>query len=353
MMYWQNQDDGETIYQIELDPGNYTYNSLASAIESKVSNVQRNYIISSNFTSYTNSNFINVTINLDTNKVIFKSYKEALLTNPISEIVPIITDTEGAPPFTLTITQDSHGLHAGDTVLFSGFIATMGIPENVLNKNHIVSNVINSSTYQIVVDNFNLSTVERINTEGGYSAKAYIPNNFKLLFNTSDTFGTLLGFRDVGNDTSVTKFGTTITNYDEYDGEVVTTDVNGNKYIYNKSGSSNLLTGNSIKLTGYDYILLSIEELNSIYNIGTPSLPNFFSKINLTKPPGNILYDTFVPSLTSSYEPFDLNKLTIKFFSPDGKLFDFNGLDHSFVLEITTMEYTILEEGIISNKIVF
>ena len=34
----------------------------------------------------------------------------------------------------------------------------------------------------------------------------------------------------------------------------------------------------------------------------------------------------------------EVSKLTFKFFSPNGELYDFNGIDHSFTLRITTLE---------------
>lgn len=359
MLYWQNQDDGNVTYSISLDAGNYTPESLKTAIETKVYSVQRKYITvtssssSTNSTNYTNANFMNVSINTDTNAVTFKSYKEALLKNPISQIDPQIQAIGGNPPFTITIRQDSHGLKVGDSVLLSGFITTMGIPDTILNTTQVVTAVPSTGTYQFVLDNFNLYTGTRTDTQGGYAAKAYVPNNFKLLFNSPNTFGTLLGFRNVGDDTSVTKFGTTLSNYDAYDDEVVVSDVNGNLYVYNKSGNTSLLTSNNIKLSGYDYILMSIEELNTTTNLGTSTVPKYFAKINLAGLPGKILYDTFVPTSTMTYDPIAIDKLTIKFYAPDGSLFDFNGVDHSFVLEFMTEDHIILEAGTVSNKTIF
>lgn len=359
MLYWQNQDDGVDPYSIALDAGNYTPESLKTAIEQKVYTVRRKYLTattnssSTSSTNYTNANFMNVTIDTDTNIVTFKSYKEALLKNPISQIDPQIQQTGGNPPFTITIRQDSHGLKVGDSVLLSGFITTMGIPDTVLNTTQIVTEVPSTGTYKFILDNFNLYTGTRTDTQGGYSARAYVPNNFKLLFNSSDTFGTLLGFRNVGDDTSITKFGTSLSNSDAYDDEVIVNDVNGNSYVYNKSGNTSLLTSNNIKLSGYDYILMSIEELNTTVNLGTNTVPKYFAKINLAGLPGKILYDTFVQTSTITYNPIDIDKLTIRFFAPDGSLFDFNGVDHSFVLELTTEDHIILEAGTVSNKTIF
>lgn len=360
ILYWQNQDDGEYLYKIALPAGNYTPESLKTAIEQQVYKVERKVqLLSSTVTSsststtkYTNATFMNVAINTDTNIVTFKSYKEALLTTPIAQIRPTIEQEGGKPPYIVTIQQTAHGLKVGNSVLLAGFSTTMGIPDTVLNTTHtVVSST--EDAFSIKIDNFNLYTGTRVDTKGGYAAKSYVPISFRLLFNQPDTFGTLLGFRNVGDDTSITKFGTVINNSDAYEGEIIVTDANKNQYVYNKSGNVSLLSSNNIKLSGYDYILMSIEELNTTINLGSPNVPKYFAKINLSGLPGKILYDTFVPSSITSYDPIDINKLTIKFFAPDGTLFDFNGVDHSFVLEIMTEDHVIIEAGTVSNRTIF
>jgi len=45
-----------------------------------------------------------------------------------------------------------------------------------------------------------------------------------------------------------------------------------------------------------------------------------------------------------------LEELDISFYSPDGTIYDFNGLDHAFMLEVTTLTKTPVETGI-SSKI--
>lgn len=354
MLYWQNQDDGNYTYSISLNAGNYTPTSLKSEIEKKVYNVKRKFATIFNTNSnYTNNNYMSVFIQTDTNIVTFESYKEAQLITPIQSISPTIPDKGGSPPYTLTIKQNAHGLKVGDEILFSDFITTMGISDAVLNKTQIVTEISTPDTYKIVLNNFNLFTGSRIDTQGGYAAKVFVPNNFRLLFNSDDTFGSLLGFRNVGEETSITKFSTKISNADSYENEIITTDSAGNKYVYDKSGNTQFLASDNIKLSGYDYILMSIKELDTTLNLSTSKILKCFAKINLTGLPGKILYDTFVQTTTLSYDPINLTKLTVNLYAPDGTYFDFNGMDHSFVLEITTMNHTIIDEGIVSNTSIF
>ena len=62
-----------------------------------------------------------------------------------------------------------------------------------------------------------------------------------------------------------------------------------------------------------------------------------FSENNGIRDP--IAYDTYSNTPLHFTEPLKkLNRLTLRFFTPDGDLYDFNGQDHSFTLEIVTYE---------------
>lgn len=355
-LYWQNQDDGDFIYNIEIDPGNYSPSDLEKLIHSKVYEVQRKYSKISNLsTSYTNKNYMTVSIDTNTNKVTFSSFKEAALIKPIQDISPEIAAVgDGNPPYTLTISQSAHGLLPGNSVTFTGFVATSGIPTEVLNATHTVVSVPTSDTYTIVLDNFNLLAGTRNDTGGGYAGKALVPSAFKLLFNYPDTMGTQLGFRKVGQDVATTKFDTVITNYDSYENETVMTDTNGTKYVLDESGGKITLQGQSLKLSGYDYAIMVIRDLNNIINLSdTKTIKTCFAKVNLRGLPGTISYDDFICPPLTLYEPINLSSLEVSFYSPDGLLYDFNGLDHNFTIEITFVEYIPGETGIVSTLATF
>jgi hypothetical protein len=154
----------------------------------------------------------------------------------------------------------------------------------------------------------------------------YTPNNFRLLFNYSDTIGSLLGFPNVGETYSVTKFDNTITNKDPYEPDI--------------SPAMNIDTttpGNSMILCGYNYILMTCEELPVIDTIG--KIKKAFAKIIFTGIPGKMCFNSFIATPKIFYEPINqLSQLTIAFYSPEGELYDFNGLEHSFTIEITTLD---------------
>ena len=91
-----------------------------------------------------------------------------------------------------------------------------------------------------------------------------------------------------------------------------------------------------ISINGEKYIYLSIKGLNNILNTNKVS---YFTKILLNNSPGNHLYDTFINNeITYENNLLDeLNELEIKFVNDEGKLFNFEQTEHSFVIEIIEM----------------
>lgn len=355
-LYWQNQDDGNVIYSIEIDPGNYTPEDLAKAIENKISLVPRQYSnITGSTTSYTNQNSITVSIDTNTNVVTFSSFKQATLRKPIQDISPEPPSVgDGNPPYKLTISQDAHGLLPGDTVVFSGFIATSGIPTTSLNGVQTVVDVPTPNTYTVSLDNFNLLAGTRSDTGGGFAAQANVPTPFRLLFNYSDTMGNELGFRKVGQDVATYDFNTVISNTNAYQNETVVTDTDGNQFVYDESGNKVPLTNNSIKVSGTDYVLMVIRGFNNFTNISNNKIvPTYFAKINLDQLPGTMIYNSFNCPPLIFYEPIDISNLDISFYTPNGQLYDFKGIEHSFDIEFTSVYYEPETTGIVTTRSAF
>ena len=352
-LYWQNLEDGQYTYSISIPEGNYSAKELELILEQQMYSVTRNNVAATqpNPGGYTNRILFDVNIDPNTNIVSFKSYKEALLKQPIQNII----STNSEPPYTLQIRQPNHGLSVGDEVLFSGFITTLGIPDTVLNTTHTVSNVIDFNNYEIIIDNINL-VFPMTDTKGGFAAKVYVPNTFRLLFDKSDTIGNELGFRNVGKDIAMTKFGTLITNRDEYQNEVVTTDLLTRMQLVSTGSQLVSLANNALKLHGHDYILMHVREFGGCDNVGeNKDVLEYFAKIGTnSRDPQNhnnsLLHDTFVSAPVLFYKMFTLRRLSLQFFGPDDQLYNFYGLDHSFVLEITSLELAPGETGINTNN---
>jgi len=334
-LYFENIDDGNNVYMIELPSGNYDPSTLKTELESAFYATKKIFVDSS--TSYTANNYIKVSINTNSNLVTFSSYKEAILTQPILEISPSITSDTNllGGTFTITILQRSHGLSVGSKILISGCISHMGISADLLNTEQTVTGIIDANKYTITLSNINLQS-SRVDTKGGYSVKIYVPNLFRMRFDYPDTMGNELGFRNVGDSSSITNYGYVISNADLYQDEITTDEL----------GNTINVTNNHIMLSGESYILMTCRELDNIINT-SGKITNIFAKINLTGIPGRMLYDTFVSSPIFFYDPLiSLSRLTFSFYDSSGNLFDFNGIDHSFVLEIVTLDNYPLGTGI-------
>lgn len=346
-LYWQNQDDGDYIYYIEIPPGNYNPNDLMSALETLFYETPRiNYNADStnpNTPIYTNHNYIKVDINTNTDIVTFKSYREAFFVEPFINVQPsIATDPTKDPSvpyvgYILTIYHPSHNVTVNTQILISGAISYFGIPVSTLNSQQTVINVIDANNYQIKLPAFNLGS-QRENNGGGASVGIYVPDDIKFHFEYPDTIGQLLGFRNVGQYNSITPFNTIIKNNEPYDDE----------FLYNNVGQISTITNNAVELSGDSYILMSCTELNTSASVSP--VQNFFSKILLSGLPGKMLFNTFISVPKIFFEPIsELSSLEFTFYSPNGSLYNFNGINHSFTLEITTIT-NILKDTMLSDR---
>jgi hypothetical protein len=344
-LYWQNLDEGNYVYSIEIPSGNYKASNLATIIQNNVLAVPKlnaselGGIISN--TNYTNNNYMRVNIDTDTDIVTFSSYKEALLVKPFISVYPEIdlkaTETTTLTSYDITIQQLNHGISVGDIILISGAIAYYGIPESVLNNQFSVTEIVDKDRYKISVSHFNLST-QRSDTGGGSAITIIVPNMFRLRFDYPDTFGSILGFRNVGQTTSITNYNTSITNVMPYKFE----------QTVDTSGSAIIIKNNSLNLSGDNYILMVCNQLKGIYNSG--SIKEAFGKIQLSGIPGKVLFNTFTPSTMYYHDPIvEITQLEFQFYSPDGTLYDFNGIDHSFTLELVTESEIPKGTGITTN----
>lgn len=348
--YWENLDDGSHIYKINITPGNYTKQSIAKELEDSINRTTR---VNHNYknTKYTNKNKMIVHIDSNTDIVTFDSYKEALLQKPFIGVIPAIPPT---PSLTdpdevrIQVKQLNHKLQIGEHITFSGAISYFGIPENILNRTHVVSHVYDENTYGFDIKYFNLE-ISRHDNGGGNTITLLVPNVFRLRLDFSDSICALLGFHDVGLPTSITHYRTIIKNNQLYENEL---DVDGN-------GNKKNLENHIITLQGDSYLLIQCPQLGKLFNIDIiqkeeingekekkqrNTINNIFGKILLKHNNKNenqhdkIIFDSYVHLPQIYYEPIpELYKLDFKFLAPDGSLFNFNNVDHSFTLKIVTV----------------
>ncbi len=329
-LYFQNIEDIEEIQYIEIAEGLYNFSSLKIAIENAFKTLLRKVNIE-NFGYDLN---YNVTVNIDspTNIISFESYKSKTLKLAITTVLPSINQNDqtiGTGTYTITIQHDNHGISSSYAFgIFSGFIDHLGIQASDLNGKHVL-NIIDTNRYSFTLTNINL-TSNKLITNGGNNIKVFIPSPIKFYFNYTDTMGSVLGYRNPGYDTSITNYNYIQKNTDHYIGEI-SKDVNGNEIN---------LTNGSIKLNKYDYFLMMcnvpfIANINNLTNVQTKEI--YFAKFKITD-------DTFISNEYSHspiflYDPIVyLNQIGFTFYNPDKTLVDFKDVDHSFVLEITTVD---------------
>ena len=330
-LYFQSIENKTDIQFIELDGGLYNINTLKTAIETKFSEKSRN-ITDTIFNYDLNYNVI-FNGDLGTNIVTFESYKTKTLQVPIESVNPIINQgdiTIGTGVYTITIRHDNHGITSNtENILFSGFIEHLGLYPSNLNGLHVVT-IVDKDRYQFTLNNINLNTLKTI-TYGGRGVKVRVPSQIKLFFNYPDTIGNVLGFKDVGNDTSITNYNYIIKNIDPYI----------NEYNIKKCKNNNII------LELYKYFLITCKELSIVYTntdiiTNTNKVNNIFAKIlmeNIDNINNDILINTFSPTPKFYYDPIaELYKLTLQFYYPNGELVDFGDQEHTFTLEITTFD---------------
>jgi len=344
-IYWNNIDDGSELYSIEIEPGNYTPDELSAELEAKFFNTPRvNFISDSqneSIADYTNHHYIKVDISTTTSIVKFTSYREAILIEPIIEIrlfspptdmsgtVLTTTTPTTIPPdarFEMTIFHKSHSLEVGSTILIQNALPHLGIPSNIINGEFIIARVLDNDTYVVQLPKFNINS-SRIDTKGGVAISLFSQNFFRLRFDQPDTIGDLLGFRNVGETLAITPYDFEIKNQDPY----------ANDLSIDALGNEIQIRQNFLQLSGDDYVLLVTDKLDNIRSTGP--IKEAFSKIILCDIPGKTLYNSHVNVMRIRKKQLpELSNLRFTFYAPDGTLFDFQGIDHSFMLEIVTIE---------------
>jgi hypothetical protein len=351
--YWQNLDDGDHLYSIELDDGNYRSTDLSTAIENTMYNVSRiNFDIDNTQSttgykqespSYSNHNVVRITFNTVTDLFTIKCYREVVLYKPFIDIIPNINIDSSLDPtseviYNITISHPRHFLNVGDKILLSNSVSHLGIPTDLLNNTHVITTVIDNNTYIIQLPRVNLSS-NRTFTEGGVAVSIFTPNIFRLRFDFADSIGGILGFRNSGESTSITEYSSVINNSDTYINEQAIDD----------SGNTIILKNNAIDLSGHEYLLMWCKQFEIIENTSQVA-PNAFAKIVLSGDPGTLTFNSFVQTNKIFYEPIlNLSELDVEFYTPDGFLYDFNGMNHSYTIELITMEEMPEETNISAN----
>ena len=328
LLYWQILDDGDYIYNVEITPGNYDATSLQVELSTKISNIDRNFGSYLNYNLYNNKCIPMININPSNNIFMMQILSNIILSSNI--VIYNGSYTDGY--IRLNINHPYHNLIIGDQITISGAVNVLDvdgllyIPQNIINNVHQVESIIGINNYIIKLPKYNpLSDGGNINktiSNGGNAVNILYSLNIRLLFNYPNTIGNILGFTNLNNINSITIFNKLITNNTPY---INTSNINSVGLINLNVAILNFRT--------YPYILM----VSGIFsaNINYKESNGVFAKLFLTGNPGSIIYDQYVQiiedvPITNSF----INEIEFKFLTPDGNLYNFNGQDHSYTLEI-------------------
>ena len=325
LLYWQNLADGATIYSIQIPSGNYDLLDLQTELETQIQTVIRPNINSTELVNniYTyNNNIAKVDINVVKNSFTIQFYQKVILTNAIFKSKLIYPDG-----FTrITVNFTNHSLLAGDTINISGAIGTDEIPTSYLNGDFVIESVIDLNTFSIKLARFN-NDPAILFTNGGTAITILHPIYSRLLFNYSNTIGNILGFANVGQPDSITPYNYVIHNYDLYETDIqvnsigVATQPRQDTRILNMNPNNYILILTDIPF--YDQINLFDAETYA------------FAKVMLAGNVENFVYDQYIQLGSIFKEPLaNLSTINFRFTSPTYQLYDFNGVDHSFTIEV-------------------
>jgi len=333
--YWDNLLDSTT-YSIEIDTGFYTLDSLTTLMQNLISKVPRN-VVNPNINL---SLFNNMTIVGDpySNTISFSSFNVYYLPKclvSINELSPPVSSSSDL--FVIKIYQLNHNLNVGDQIYINNSTNFLYIHDYDINRSDgfKIYEVLNNDYYTILLTNVNIiPDYDVTNNNGGFAITIKTPNSFRLRFDYSDTFGNLIGFNYTGSSVAITPYSNLQNNYTITNKQPYTYDINKILVYNNTVNISN--TFNDFNLHSFRYMLLQCENFNLCSN---PNSVSYFYKFQLTDDNNAIVLNKFVDAPVYLNPPIrTLSELNFNFVDPNGNDYNFFNLDHSFTLEITSLD---------------
>lgn len=315
-LYWQHLDDGDKIYSLSIPSGNYNSNNLIETILDKINNIERVKSTPENKIY----NKFEIILNSFTNEIKFFAFSDNLLPNSISESIIVLQNKEY---YKLDIKHNNNFVSVGDEITISNSESIGVIPKSSINKTHIVYSVNNEdSTYSVILSAFNPIS-STLNSSGGASVQVKTVAKVRFLFNYSDTLGTILNFKNPGDDLSITPFNSVISNFDDY------------IFSSNLNSVGNVTSDNSfLRLKGnINYWLLYINNFESV--ILNNGIENCFAKILLPGSQGDTIFNSFVNSPVEFDIPIPtVSELNVRVTDLYGNVVNFENTNYSFTLRV-------------------
>ena len=336
-IYWKHIDDGNNVYTCSIPEGNYDGTNLISTLQTNMNLVKR---ITSTEENPIYNNFV-INYNNNTQEITFTSYKTTNIPYGLQFTIQIINNIQY---IVLNILQPNNIVQINDIITISDAVGNDIVSASQINTDFSVYGINNSSSYYVLigpVDQFTTGSDygDLLTSNGGGLTSVKTNAQIQLLFNYQNTIGSVLGFKNAGQQNSITPYNNIISNFDDY---IVDTNLDT---VGNISDSNLLLnfTGNK------NYYLLYINDYELVYN--SSSILPCFAKILLSGLPNDILYNTFINYPLELDIPISLiNELNIKITYGDGSLVDFRNIDHSFTIKITELIKYSKSNGINSKN---
>jgi hypothetical protein len=335
-LYWYNIEDGQNLYKLQIDDGYYSSTTLLEKIKNKINQIPR---INSTQTN-PNYNYFEIVVESNIQKITFKPYNLKKLPNSLSIRSQVI---DSQTYYILNVGHPNNLVEIDDQIEISNSSTVTlkketnegnliyEVSANYINGIHKIYGInLENQTYDILLGKESeiANTLVTIEKAGGVNILVKSKTKISFLFNKTDTFGDIIGFKNVGDAFSVTEYSSEVSNKDSY---VYSNNLNsvGNEIDYS-SGFFNL-SGK------FNYILMYLNDIEFVYS--NNNIPGAFAKISLAGSPGDILFDTFVTQPQHIYsKAFPISTLTeikVRFLYPDGSRVNFRNINHSFTLKIT------------------
>jgi len=229
---------------------------------------------------------------------------------------------------TMRVWQPDHTLNLGDEIQISGSRSVNNVPAEIINQEHFITKIVDNNSYEVEIEASNSAvSVASLNT-----VTIRYPDIFQMFFNYPDTLGEKLSFNKVGESNAITPYLHTIRNTTPYKVD----------YTYESLGDDYIQRLKKLDMTSPSYFYITSPELATYHN--TQPVMNVFSKIRWENDlqfdddccnKNNIVLDSFVETISVFDDPISvLYELNLAFYHPDGRLVEFNAIDHSFTLEV-------------------
>jgi hypothetical protein len=327
LLYWQILSDNDHIYVINITPGNYTTDGLSNEIQTQIQNtisLSQSIKTNSNTIIYDPKFYADVSININTNIFKLNIYGQLIAVNPFR----ISQDNTNQYIYNITVNHPQHLLQANTQIRILNSLDIGVIPSDSINGLQTITTIIDENSYTFQIKYFNpLTTNTNATVGGGNDVQIRYPFKSKLLFNRPGTIGNIIGFRNVGQNNSITEWSYSITNNSIYINENNIVDSVGNQ-------NNSLVTNNYINLNGDNYILMTNPLFINTVDTGNV-VSGIFAKLLLSGAAGYILFNQFIQlgeEFTDGIQT--LSELQFTYYAQDGSLYDFYGIEHSFTIEI-------------------